>query len=118
MASSADFFPYHEPNIVQILILTSFFVFLSLARIVCDYLANVGILGSCSLCFWRFHLLMVRTCIGELFVGLVYGAPLAAILLDEWQATFTAVGYLGLIVIVFEGESCTRTSSDLANTAF
>lgn len=41
----ASFFPYHEPDIVQILILTSFFVFLNIARLICDYLANVGILG-------------------------------------------------------------------------
>lgn len=41
---------------------------------------------------------------GELLVGLIYGAPLAGILLEDWQATFTAVGYLGLIIIVFEGK--------------
>lgn len=40
---------------------------------------------------------------GELFIGLVYGAPLAKLFLDDWQSTFTAVGYLGLIIIVFEG---------------
>ena len=44
----ADFFPYHEPSIVQILILSSFFVFTALARLICDHLANVGILGK-----WR-----------------------------------------------------------------
>jgi hypothetical protein len=35
---------------------------------------------------------------------MVYGRPLADILDQDWEATFTAVGYLGLIVLVLEGE--------------
>lgn len=89
--ASLGYFPYHEPNLVQILILTSFFVFLQLARAICDSIANVGILG-------------------ELFVGLVYGAPLANILLEDWAASFTAVGYLGLIILVLEGGMSTNLS--------
>ena len=96
--SSLGYFPYHEPDLVQILILTSFFVCLQIARVVCDYLANVGILG-------------------ELFVGLVYGAPLADILLEDWQATFTAVGYLGLIVLVLEGGMSTNLALARRNLA-
>jgi hypothetical protein len=40
------FFPYHEPSLVQTLVLSSFFVFLNAARALGDRLANVGILGE------------------------------------------------------------------------
>jgi Kef-type K+ transport system membrane component KefB len=38
-----------------------------------------------------------------IIVGAIYGAPLAAWLPVEWQASFTALGYLGLILLVLEG---------------
>lgn len=41
--------------------------------------------------------------LGELFVGMIYGAPLADILEQDWEAAFTAVGYVGLIILVLEG---------------
>lgn len=34
---------------------------------------------------------------------MIYGAPLADILLEEWESTFTALGYVGLIILVLEG---------------
>lgn len=40
------YFPYHEPSLVQTLILSSFFVFLNAARALGDRVANVGILGE------------------------------------------------------------------------
>ncbi|BGP36304.1 hypothetical protein JCM10450v2_000200 [Rhodotorula kratochvilovae] len=40
--------------------------------------------------------------LGEIAVGVVYG-PVAKILRVEWQETFLLVGYLGLVLIVFEG---------------
>jgi Kef-type K+ transport system membrane component KefB len=43
----------------------------------------------------------VRSC--QIAVGIVYGAPLIDILDDTWQTTFLSLGYLGLLVIVFEG---------------
>lgn len=36
-------------------------------------------------------------------VGIVFGPPLANILPQDWQQTFLALGYLGLVLIVFEG---------------
>lgn len=45
----ADYVPYHEPSLVQILILTSFVVFLNAFRLVCDHIANAGILGKSGL---------------------------------------------------------------------
>lgn len=40
---------------------------------------------------------------GELFIGMIFGSPLAGILDNDWQSAFTAVGYIGLIVLVLEG---------------
>ena len=36
---------------------------------------------------------------------MVYGAPLAGILQTQWETTFSVLGYLGLILIIFEGSS-------------
>lgn len=41
--------------------------------------------------------------IGQIAVGIIYGKPLADILTAEWQKTFLSLGYVGLILIIFEG---------------
>lgn len=41
--------------------------------------------------------------IGNIAVGIIYGTPLANILEKDWQETFLALGYVGLILIIFEG---------------
>ena len=41
--------------------------------------------------------------VAELILGMIYGRPLANILPADWESTFTVLGYLGLIGIVFEG---------------
>lgn len=46
--------------------------------------------------------------IGPIAVGIIYGQPLANILEHNWQETFLAVGYVGLILIIFEGGLTTR----------
>ncbi|KAJ5111405.1 hypothetical protein N7532_001940 [Penicillium argentinense] len=78
------FLPYHEPGIVEILIIVSFFFFLSLAKWVSAKIFQAGI-------------------IGQIAVGIIYGVPLADILERNWQETFLALGYVGLILIIFEG---------------
>ncbi|KAL3447248.1 Sodium/hydrogen exchanger family-domain-containing protein [Aspergillus insuetus] len=82
MASS--FVQYHEPSIVQILVIISFFFFLSLAEWLSAKVIRAGI-------------------IGQIAVGIIYGKPLADILELEWQHTFIALGYVGLLLIIFEG---------------
>ena len=71
--------------VVDILIIVSFFFFLSLAEWVSAKIIRAGI-------------------IGQIAVGIIYGEPLANILKGPWQETFLAVGYIGLILIIFEGE--------------
>jgi Kef-type K+ transport system membrane component KefB len=41
--------------------------------------------------------------IGQIAVGIIYGLPLANILEEDWQDTFRVLGYVGLILIIFEG---------------
>ncbi|CAL00650.1 uncharacterized protein An02g06520 [Aspergillus niger] len=81
---AGGFLPYHEPGIVNILILISFFFFLSLAEWISSKIIRAGI-------------------IGQIAVGIIYGTPLANILHADWQSTFLALGYIGLILIIFEG---------------
>ncbi|KAJ9482566.1 hypothetical protein VN97_g10862 [Penicillium thymicola] len=83
------FLPYHEPGTVDILIIVSFFFFLSLARWVSAKVIQAGI-------------------IGQIAVGIIYGVPLANILEHNWQETFITLGYVGLILIIFEGGLGTR----------
>jgi Kef-type K+ transport system membrane component KefB len=52
--------------------------------------------------------------LGEIAVGIIYGSPLAGILEHVWEETFLTLGYLGLLLIVFEGVLSLLTSS-LAN---
>jgi membrane-bound ClpP family serine protease len=81
---AGGFVQYHEPSIVQILVIISFFLFLSLAEWLSARIIRAGI-------------------IGQIAVGIIYGKPLADILELEWQHTFIALGYVGLILIIFEG---------------
>ncbi|KAK3389401.1 Cation/H+ exchanger [Podospora didyma] len=81
---SGAFLAYHEPGIISILTLLSFFFFLAVAE-------------------WLSHKIFRAGLIGQIIVGLIYGVPIGNILVPEWQDTFLALGYIGLILIVFEG---------------
>lgn len=84
-SGSSNAFPYTEPHMVELLTITSFLLLLNVARTVADYVLHGGI-------------------IAEMVLGMIYGRPLAGILPSSWEETFTVLGYLGLIGIVFEGE--------------
>lgn len=74
---------YHEPSLPHLLTLISFIYLLNFARTIADTVLGAGLLG-------------------EIAIGVVYG-PVAKILETEWQDTFLAIGYIGLVLIVFEG---------------
>lgn len=82
--TDGDFQAYHEPHVIEILILVSFFLFLALSDWLADKIFRAGL-------------------IGQIIVGLVYGVPLANILEINWRETFLALGYVGLLLITFEG---------------
>lgn len=81
---------YSEPSIVTILILSSFLLLLN----VVDYVLNA--LVYCGL-------------IGQIFIGVAWGLPGANWLTADVQEVVTQLGYLGLILIVYEGTMCTET---------
>lgn len=72
---------YHEPALPQLLTLISFLYLLQVFRTAADKVLGAGLLG-------------------EIGVGVVFG-PVAGILEVDWETTFVAVGYIGLVVIVF-----------------
>ena len=74
----------HVLPVVDILTLISFFLFLAIAEWIADKTIRAGL-------------------IGQTVVGLIYGVPLGNILGPDWQETFLALGYIGLILIIFEG---------------
>ncbi|TKA30643.1 hypothetical protein B0A50_02363 [Salinomyces thailandicus] len=94
--SDSRFLQYHEPGIVEILIIVSFFTFLWLAEYISSKVIRAGIIGPIA-------------------VGIIYGEPLADILHLEWQETFLYLGYVGLILIIFEGGLTARMDLLKAN---
>lgn len=43
--------------------------------------------------------------LGQILLGVIYGTPLAGWLDESWQEAFVALGYVGLLIVVFEGDS-------------
>ena len=81
--------PYEEPGIVTILIITSFLLLLNAVNYVLNRLVFCGL-------------------VGQLFVGIAWGMPGANWLSAELQHSIVQLGYIGLILIVYEGENETR----------
>jgi Kef-type K+ transport system membrane component KefB len=85
MASTASALPYHEPGIVTILILASFLLLQNAIN-------------------WAFDRLLFCGLIGQIAIGVAWGTPGAKWLPDDVQHSIVQLGYLGLILLVFEGE--------------
>lgn len=81
---------------MDILIIISFFTFLWVSGYISKKIIRAGI-------------------IGPILVGIIYGTPLANILEHIWQETFIYLGYIGLILIIFEGGLSTRLDLLRAN---
>ncbi|ETI21639.1 hypothetical protein G647_07986 [Cladophialophora carrionii CBS 160.54] len=75
---------YHEPDIVTILKQSSFLLVLNILGFILDHVFYCGL-------------------VGQVLIGMAWGAPGAKILPQPFQETVTQLGYLGLIMIVFEG---------------
>lgn len=93
MASSL---PYHEPSIETILKQSSFLILLN------------GIN----------HVLNATVCsglVGQILIGIAWGTPGGKILTPEAQDAIVQLGYIGLILLVFEGGLSTSFSSLKAN---
>ncbi|KIW13850.1 hypothetical protein PV08_06630 [Exophiala spinifera] len=76
--------PYHEPDIVTILILVSFILLLNLTDYIFDKILYCGLLA-------------------QLFLGIGWGTPGANWVGREFEHVAVNLGYLGLLLIVYEG---------------
>ncbi|KAI9894389.1 MAG: hypothetical protein M1814_003145 [Vezdaea aestivalis] len=79
-----DYLPFHEPAILTILITTSFLLLLNGVSFILDKAIYCGLLG-------------------QIFIGVAWGAPGAALLSTATQESIVQLGYLGLILLVYEG---------------
>jgi hypothetical protein len=82
----ASSLPYHEPGIVIILVFTSFLLLLNIINAVLDRLLYCGLLG-------------------QVLIGIAWGTPGAKWLSLSIEETIVQLGYLGLILLVYEGTS-------------
>lgn len=86
MATSATSIalPYHEPGIVTILTLTSFLLLLNIVNYALDRIIYVGL-------------------IGQIFLGIAFGTPGGNLLSKDAETVIVHLGYLGLLLLVYEG---------------
>lgn len=76
--------PYHEPGIQAILILVSFLLLLNAINAALDKVLYCGLLG-------------------QVLIGIVWGTPGAKWLSIEVEQVIVQLGYLGLVLLVYEG---------------
>lgn len=77
--------PYHEPGVVTILTQSSFLILLNVANYVLDLSLYCGLLG-------------------QVFLGVAFGTPGAKWLGTKAEHIIVQLGYLGLLLLVFEGK--------------
>jgi hypothetical protein len=95
MASEAtSFLPYHEPGIVTILIQSSLLLILNIINTIFDKLIFCGLLA-------------------QVFIGVAWGIPGAKWLSEDTEAVIMQLGYLGLILLVYEGAYTSILNSNL-----
>ena len=83
-AENAPSLPYHEPDIITILVNTSFLLLLNIVNSALDKVLYCGLLG-------------------QVLVGIVWGTPAAKFLSTNAHQVIIQFGYLGLILLVYEG---------------
>lgn len=88
--------PYHEPGITTILIQSSFLAVLNVVNAILDNTVYCGLLG-------------------QIFVGVAWGTPGAKWLAESTEEAIVQLGYLGLILLVYEGGLSTSFASLKAN---
>ncbi|RFU78552.1 sodium hydrogen exchanger [Trichoderma arundinaceum] len=88
--------PYHEPGIVTILVQTSFLLLLNVANFVLNHGLYCGLLG-------------------QIFIGVAWGTPGAKWLSTEVEEVVIQLGYLGLLLLVYEGGLSTSLKALKAN---
>jgi uncharacterized membrane protein YeaQ/YmgE (transglycosylase-associated protein family) len=77
---------YHEPSATLLVIITSFLYFLNLFGWIAQKLVSAGLLG-------------------QILIGIIYGTPVAGWLGEDLEEAIVGIGYVGLLIVVFEGMS-------------
>ncbi|KAK6956595.1 hypothetical protein Daesc_001874 [Daldinia eschscholtzii] len=90
--------PYHEPSIIQLLTLSSFLLVLNGINAMLDRALYCGL-------------------VGQVLVGVAWGAPGGNWLSSDLQQAIVQLGYLGLVLLVFEGGAATRAGAVRRNLA-
>lgn len=85
VAESEAAFAYHEPSIITVLSYTGFLLTLNIANSCLDKLLYCGL-------------------IGQLFIGILWGTPGAQWFGQETERVIQQIGYLGLILLIYEGK--------------
>ncbi|KAI8965340.1 Sodium/hydrogen exchanger family-domain-containing protein [Daldinia sp. FL1419] len=80
--------PYHEPSITQLLTLSSFLLALNGINALLDRALYCGL-------------------VGQVLIGVAWGAPGGNWLSDDLQHAIVQLGYIGLVLLVFEGGAAT-----------
>lgn len=75
--------PYESPALTRLLTLSAFLYLINLADALFAQLINAGLLGP-------------------LAVGIIFGPQVANLLSESIQSTFISLGYIGLILLVFD----------------
>lgn len=83
---ATSYLPYHEPDIITILIQSAFLLVLNIVNHIFDNLIFCGL-------------------IGQIFIGVAWGTPGGKLLDEEAEHIVVQLGYLGLILLVYEGMS-------------
>ncbi|KAF7586209.1 hypothetical protein BBP40_009288 [Aspergillus hancockii] len=96
MATGETAFAYHEPAITTILNQTGFLLVLNLVNVCLDKLVYCGL-------------------IGQLFIGTLWGTPGAKWLDRDMETVIQQLGYLGLIMLIYEGGLSTPLPALKAN---
>ncbi|VUC33963.1 unnamed protein product [Clonostachys rosea] len=89
---------YHEPSVVIIAILSGFLLLTNVVNYGLDKIAYCGL-------------------IGQVAIGMAWGTPGAKLLDSEIENAIMQLGYLGLILLVFEGGLATSFKTLKANIA-
>jgi hypothetical protein len=94
MGSSETSLPYHEPDITTILILASFLLLSNAVNRALDRLVYCGL-------------------IGQILIGVAWGTPGGKWLNESIETAVVQFGYLGLILLVYEGNLLCATAPSL-----
>ncbi|KAJ6028797.1 Sodium/hydrogen exchanger [Penicillium herquei] len=89
-------FGYEEPTITTLLNQTGFLLILNIINVCLDKLLYCGL-------------------VGQLFIGILWGTPGAKWLSQDTETVIQQLGYIGLIMLVYEGGLSTSIKSMKAN---